>query len=837
MYIIRSPKRYALTHFSKRTALDSIHNNTALQLLEIAPTIIDRLNLMIPPTCGIISPMSLLRTHPQATLIVCAFVALGLLYSLIIPPFEIGDESRHYAVIKYMADTGRLPVQDEAIVGEAKRHWEHEGNQPPLYYAIAAALTVWIDTGSWREVYWYNPHTSIGDPLRLDNKNITIHPPHEAWRGHVLAVHLIRFFSLTLATITVVTSYLIALALFQGNRWLASAALAVTAFNPMFIFISAAVNNDNLVITCVTLALWVMVRELEMRSKKLEVKVTVMVGLLIGLGTLSKLYAVGLIPLAVGWLAWQAYQAGQSRHTAIRQWLTHCLILGGVVALIGGWFYLRNAWLYQGDVLALQSMRETAGMRRDAFTLATFMAEFEGLRIAYWGLFGGVNILMSPWIYHVLDGLSLLAVIGCLSLVIGHLSIVNRHLLIVNRSATNDQGQMTNDKQQMTNNNQTMPLLLGWCLIMVAGFIAWNWTQPATQGRLFYPAISAISALMILGLSFVLRPLSFVAQLITNDKRQKTRDYLLLTSYFLLLAFLFLLALSVPFIYLAPVYAKPPLLTEADLPADVQRVDLRYDNTMRLIGYQLPDETFHATEKLPITLYWQLLQPTTQNYSIFIHLLGRQRQTVGQLDSYPGGGAWPTSLMPVGAILADHYEVTLQPQAESLAPSQLQVAVGIYDYYESGRPGRPAVNAQGQTVDPIISRRKLSPWQWPQVTPMPQPVNFADKVTLLHYDWNRPQAVLTLTWQVQQPLGADYTVFIQAWDSEFRQGFDAPPVANDYPTSLWAKDEIIVDVHPLTSLPSNTHLLIGLYNPLTGERLSATQQGQLLRDNAVVIRP
>jgi 4-amino-4-deoxy-L-arabinose transferase-like glycosyltransferase len=201
---------------------------------------------------------SKIQNHPAAALTLLTFIILAVVYSLVTPPFEAGDESRHYAVVKYMADTGRLPVQES---GEAQIHWSHEGNQPPLYYALAAALTFWIDTGGWNDVYWYNPHTTIGDPLRPDNKNITIHPPGEAWpwRSHVLAVHLIRFLSIAMATVTVIACYVIALSLFKGNRRLAAGAMAITAFNPMFIFISSSVNNDNAVIMFVTLALWLMV--------------------------------------------------------------------------------------------------------------------------------------------------------------------------------------------------------------------------------------------------------------------------------------------------------------------------------------------------------------------------------------------------------------------------------------------------------------------------------------------------------------------------------------------------------------------------------------------------
>ena len=140
----------------------------------------------------------LFHGHPQAVVIWLVFIALAVIYSLATPPFEAGDESRHYAVVKYMAETGRLPVQNVPQTGQYQIHWSHEGNQPPLYYALAALPAAWIDTDPWEQVFQYNPHTTIGNPLRSDNKNITIHPPTKAWSGHVLAVHLIRLLSIAM---------------------------------------------------------------------------------------------------------------------------------------------------------------------------------------------------------------------------------------------------------------------------------------------------------------------------------------------------------------------------------------------------------------------------------------------------------------------------------------------------------------------------------------------------------------------------------------------------------------------------------------------------------------
>ncbi len=494
--------------------------------------------------------------------ILAAFILLALGYSLATPPFEAGDESRHYAVVKYMADTGRLPIQQP---GEAQIHWSHEGNQPPLYYALAAALTGWIDTGTWNEVFWYNPHTTIGNPLRADNKNITIHPPGEGWpwRGPILAVYLSRFLSIVMAAGTVWTGYLLALRLFNGKRWLAAGAMAITAFNPMFIFIAAAVNNDTAVILFCTLALYHLTTPNERLSRPL--RYAALLGLLIGLGALSKLYAFGLLPLAglrLLWLAWST----ENRPTAAfwRKAVLWNIVMAAVFLLVAGWFYARNAALYHGDVLALQVMRETAGQRASAPSLSTLRAEFEGFRIAYWALFGGVNILVDGWIYAALDGLSLLAALGGLAFI--GLSLAR--------------WRKPGDRLARIS-RPTFIIMLGWYLIMRAGFIAWNITQPAGQGRLLYPAITVISAFGMLGLSWWL-----------PAKGQTVAAIAVAGA-------LFLLAVAVPMVYIAPAYAKPPVLSPADLPADIQPVDFVYDDAVRLIGYRLPAATVRPAKACP----------------------------------------------------------------------------------------------------------------------------------------------------------------------------------------------------------------------------------------------
>jgi len=121
-------------------------------------------------------------------------------------------------------------------------------------------------------------------------------------------------------------------------------------------------------------------------------------------------------------------------------------------------------------------------------------------------------------------------------------------------------------------------------------------------------------------------------------------------------------------------------------------------------------------------------------------------------------------------------------------------------------------------------------------------VGFGDSLALLGDSVERPAGTgsllapgqtitVTLLWQAQQPVSADYTVFVHLLD---RAGgrwaqHDAQPLSNLYPTSRWAAGEMVRDRHPLnlpTDLPPGRYFLrVGLYRPATGDRLPVSTGG------------
>jgi hypothetical protein len=138
------------------------------------------------------------------------YSSLTLAYSLVTPVYEGPDEPMHYAYVRHLTETWRLPPLTE-YGGDHPA--QHETSQPPLYYVIAALFTFWTpDHGDYATLLERNPHFAYPAPLTVpDNKNVWLHTLAEdfPWRGTVLAIRLTRL----------VSSFLGALASWPRGVW------------------------------------------------------------------------------------------------------------------------------------------------------------------------------------------------------------------------------------------------------------------------------------------------------------------------------------------------------------------------------------------------------------------------------------------------------------------------------------------------------------------------------------------------------------------------------------------------------------------------------------------
>jgi hypothetical protein len=453
-----------------------------------------------------------IKRHWAITLILIAFLALGIVYNVATPLFEKPDEIWHYPYVKHLADGQGLPVQNLA---QAQPLIRQESTQPPLYYVTAALATFWIEDDDWQDLVWLNPFWGYNAPGTVnDNKNRVFHTDRERfpYRGAVLAVRIARLVSVIWAGITILATYLIALELFPKWRSFAAGAAALVAFNPQFIFIASAVSNDSAVSALCTVALWLMLRLVRRGVSMTKSQITnhnwslvighwVLLGLVLGLALITKASALALLPLAVVAIAMAAWSESLFEKGNLQTppksygwtFLKGCIIVFGIVALVAGWWYTLN-WRLHGDPLGVRIHQEIVGPGRPELTLAQFIHEISQMELSFWAAFGWGNVHVHPWIYTALRVVARLGLLGLFIMAIHELAKpkLQATLYLHLEKAT----------------RLGLALLGLWALLVFAALLRWLQWIFAPSGRHLFPAISSFAILLLLGLLQLIPPIA-----------------------------------------------------------------------------------------------------------------------------------------------------------------------------------------------------------------------------------------------------------------------------------------------------------------------------------------
>jgi 4-amino-4-deoxy-L-arabinose transferase-like glycosyltransferase len=732
-----------------------------------------------------------MRSSPLL-LLLAAYLALGLLYSAATPPFEASDEVFHYPFVRHVALGRGLPVQrldDHEL-------WEQVGFHPPAYYYLAAALTFWIDTSDFDSLRDPNPFARIGIPGAPQNINYTRAAARAVvepfvLRGSALAIYLIRLLSLFLGACTVTLAYLFASTFShspaEGESRRASGlpllAAGLVAFNPTFVFISASVNNDGLTWLIAVASLFIAVHLVRGPSHLIKREIgdgrldVLGMGVLLGIGALTKVSVLILTPV-IG-LALLA-QAVRTRRWA--RFFINGAIVVGLVALISGWWYVRNVTLYD-ELLALKIHSLYTATRLEPYTLNTFFSEWPSFWLSFWSMFGSFNILASGWVYTFFSALTLGGIAGG---VWG---------LIRNRS------NFRNTSRWLL---VTHGLLVVFIAVTAISLLRWNLLSYSAQGRLMFTTLAPIMMYLAAGLlSWIPRRwmLKFVGALA---------------------GVLGFVALHVAVIDVAAAYIPPPPLAEFDLPPDLKPVQAVLAPGVELIGYTVQSpERLVPGGLLTVTFYWRALDLISTDCNLFLHVLGRNRALVGNIDTWPGGGLRPTSFWQPGDIYSDRY--VIQIDSKSITPSSLWLDIGMWG--ENPAQPFPITTLSGESIPSILVGVGLLDSPQP-IAARPAHTNnstLEGGITLLGYDLpsilaaSQP-ADLTLYWQTTTSAPIDYTVFIHVIDSTGSTvaQADGPPANGDWPTSHWQAGFPVADTHSITIPSSGDYkILVGLYDPAT----------------------
>lgn len=715
------------------------------------------------------------KTNKYIMLIILAFMVLSVAASVINPIHEATDELRHYRFVQHIVQTGRLPVQGALECRTQSHH-------PPLFYSLGALATFWIDTGQdvcaepETNPFWNYRQWEVG----VDNKNLYLHKSNEAfpWSGEALAAHLARFVNVLIGAATVYLTWLIGREIWPKRPFLALGGTAFIAFNPMFVYMAGAINNDVIAAlsgTAVALACVRLVKD----EKGLSRRWGVVLGLLYGLALLSKFNLLalgGTIGAAATWVAWRRKQW--------RQWLEVAIIAGLVTALLSGWWFVRNVILY-GEPTGVQRLTEMWGMREPSESWGLAFYELKPTWTSLWGRFGYGQIPLPEGIY-----IGLMWVIG--------FSLLGLLIPILLRRK--------DELKQIG-----MPLLV-LLLNVILGFVVvfyYLLISPAgAMGRFFYPALSSLSILAFYGLS---RWLTLVSQ-------KQSSNLQLLISFLSIFTNFSMACLTIVALwgYLAPAYARPPSFGEET--AVPNPIAVQFEDFMVLRGYEVSETAVSAGAPLDIDLYWEVLKPPPGEILMFLHLIDNENETmVVQRDTHPGLGRFPSSQWQAGDRFVDSVRLWL-PES-TFAPSMATLSMG---YYSSDNYRLNIFTADESSLGTAFDLEAimLKPWdgsEFGQQYPNPQNVNFGDTTQFLGYTYDQrtltPGEEITIHtyWQALQDAPGDYKIKFILRDEAGNElaSEKSRPQQSNLPATEWVAGQIIADEQQLL-IPD--HLEPGTYN-------------------------
>lgn len=807
--------------------------------------------------------------------LVLDFMLLAMLFNLVVPVFEMPDEHLHYFYTQHLAQTGELPVQTGDY--DTGGPWEQEGSQPPLYYFLAAPLIRFSEARLEAADLWYNHQNTMGRPALAGNENRFVHPPEREawpWEGYALAVHLARLLSMLFGAVTVVCVWLIARRVLPGRDWLALAAAALVAFNPQFIATSATMSNDGVIIMLSAAALALLLRIADGEGGDHGIPLLAVV---VGLAPLAKLSGVALVGFTLLTLALLAWRR--------RDWRFFVTTAGPVliaVAVLAGWWYLRNAQLY-GDITGISHMLPESmdrNFRLDTW-LAGLPAELRGAWWSAWGIFGWFTILLPTWIYTVLSILALLALLGLA-------------FAAWRRAAWIDWPRLL--------------WLMAWGAVVLASLLRWLTIAKGGHGRLLFPAIATLAVALVAGWRALIDVLPEPRG--REDASPEPASPLRIDR---VLAITITLAMFTLTIYsllgvIAPAFAMPQTITAAAIPADAIPANVVFGEGLRLLAVQQPDRVTEGTD-FPVTLYWQVEQPldrdgfvalrVDQNDVRWTHDLRgdfeRHAEPVSSPGathlSYPGQGNAPPALLPAGpAIVVDRHVLTAPGLVTGDQPLAARLSVHVFDQEKDERWPMAEADAPDAATDGATGASDGTapgsepPTEWStslavapvyplrfdehDLTGEPGPhARFDNGLQLFRYDnigscvsenchgyaaydpaTPKPaspgdEITTGLGWRAERDLAEPLSLFVHLVDADTGETvatFDSPPATYaPFPTTFWRQgDELYTPITwtiPADAPPGARYrLLAGLYRPADGARIPvADPSGQRFADDAV----
>jgi hypothetical protein len=716
--------------------------------------------------------------------IVLIHIALALVYSAVVPPFEAYDETGHFDYIQQLHVNGALPrpgTQDAAFLDQS--------HQPPAYYLLAGAATAWIDFSDYarptRNVFAFDGSNRRGLRILLP-RAVDAWP----WRGSTLALHVARAVSTTLSGLMLLAIAACMRIVFATRPGAALLATATAAFNPQVLFMAAIVNNDVMVSLCGAVAALLLMRLAISNDKQL--RTVVMLGSVLGGSVASKNSAVALLAYGLIVTAGIAWRARWTAHET----LVRGTLLTGAAALFVVPHVARNLALSgrplldraPENVAKLTPQFFSAGLNQalqDAWLPRIFTNAFR----TFWGAFGWGNLQQPELAYVLYAVLAAAGVFGA---------------LLAWRNA-----------ERAARSGLTVLLGLAIAMAVLPTYRAIAFQDPALlPGRYLLPSLSAHVALIGFGLTALLNT-------------RLTRVLMLVLAAW---------AGLIPLVVLRPAYA-PSLRTADSAPAVLTFTDAQGAPIAEITKVEARSITLDDREGprhyARIRLSWRAVRATREPLVIGVAALGYDAEPLGSINVHPQRGNWPSTLWRADDAFTDEYDVLIEKPCARL-PTLGRVAVALFtlDAQQRVREKLSARSTAGDVINPVIGRFKVD------APTLPYPIHWQEAAarfdgTIGLRDVTLPVSAtagaplrIAVNYELLAPTMRDATVFVHALDPEggLVAQDDHVPANGTYPLSLWDAGQCAREVFTL-NIPAAARgplrIVTGWYD--TQGRLRATR--------------
>ena len=268
-----------------------------------------------------------------------------------------------------------------------------------------------------------------------------------------------------------------------------------------------------------------------------------------------------------------------------------------------------------------------------------------------------------------------------------------------------------------------------------------------------------------------------------------------------------------------------------DRPSLEQPLNVSLGGQVTLLGCEKESASIAAGEPFDLTVYWQPEEQLNVDYHLFYGLFDEQGRLWAQGDETPIGLLYRPSRWVAGEVVRHPVRLTVPV---GTPPGEYAFQAGMYNPLTSQwlEIEDQSLAVRGVRVG-LSSVQVMKPSSWTELPAMQHHVRFkfSDQMELLGYNLPVLTAVpggaipIDLFWRNREDSLEDYIVFTQLVDGEGQilAAQESAPVDGSYPTTLWARGEIVRDQRELViaaNVPGGEyHLVVGLYHAASGERL------------------